>query len=181
MTCATWPSRRLRRKIKALGPFALAGLQQGPPLSSGGDGLFAVRSSRYRHPKSGGANLSTKPLGPRRATTEANAWFRILSSASVSTEDIWMFSAWFRDCANRDAYDRVEARNRRSKVSSPFSKPELLASLLGRPDLATAYREAFIVEGRLASLPGVAQETAARAEEDPVSAEAAFRGEPAPG
>jgi len=93
---------------------------------------------------------------------EARAWFKKLSSTSVSHKDICAYAAWIRDKANRAAYERVEARSQRAPADGPFTETDLLAALRRRPDLAAAYQAAFAKEGRPAELADIAREMAER-------------------
>jgi ferric-dicitrate binding protein FerR (iron transport regulator) len=110
--------------------------------------------------------MSERPRSTRAIAAEARTWFKKLSSTSVSHEDIWAYAAWSRDKANRAAYERVEARSRRSTASGPFTEADLLAALQRRPDLASAYQAAFTTQGRPASLADIARVLAERSSEE---------------
>ena len=98
----------------------------------------------------------------RRASVEAKAWFRKLSTPSVRNEDIWAYADWCRVPLNRAAYNRVEARSRQAPADGLFTEAEILAALKRRPDLARAYRAAFKRAERPSGLTDIARELAIR-------------------
>ncbi len=106
--------------------------------------------------------MPEKPRTSRQITIEAKAWFKLLSNTSVSNKDIWAYGAWIRDPANRAAYDRVEARNRKTPAEALFTEVEILAALKRRPDLASAYEAAFKSAKRPSGLADIARELAVR-------------------
>jgi ferric-dicitrate binding protein FerR (iron transport regulator) len=95
------------------------------------------------------------------ADREAEAWYSTFSATSVSTEEIWAFGDWFRNEANRAAYDRVEKRARWGDADGPFTQAELLSALERRPDLAAKCRAAFDRDGPPLSLQDIVRELAA--------------------
>jgi hypothetical protein len=98
----------------------------------------------------------------RRASIEAKAWFRTLSTVPVTNREIWAYAAWCRDPVNRAAYNRVEARSRKAPDLGLFTETEILAALKRRPDLVRAYRAAFKRAERPSALPDIARELAIR-------------------